>query len=263
MKRITLALALLLLATHSFAQEAKPAPKPEEFNTVREYKNKVFEIHNRSARDLYTTIALLGSGFQGAKISYNTDLNTITVRDFPENIASIEDALKRLDKPAAAKPEIELKISVLIASKTPLASASVPDELAPVVKQLQATLRYANYGLMSTTIHRTSLGEGLEGSGVADASLLGLKVNEERPIVYRYRVRDITSAANAERPTIDVRNFEFNMNVPIVAGNGVQYQPVGFQTPVSIRENEKVVIGTTTMGDKALIVVVTATTGAK
>jgi hypothetical protein len=32
---------------------------------------------------------------------------------------------------------------------------------------------------------------------------------------------------------------------------------------VSIRQNEKVVIGTTTMGDKALIVVVTATVVAK
>ena len=48
------------------------------------------------------------------------------------------------------------------------------------------------------------------------------------------------------------------MKVPLDVGDGkVQYQSVGFETPVSIRQGEKVVIGTTTMRDKALIVVLT------
>ena len=48
--------------------------------------------------------------------------------------------------------------------------------------------------------------------------------------------------------------------MPIAVKTGeIQYQNVGFETPVSLRDKEKVVIGTTTMGDKALIVVVTAT----
>ena len=41
-------------------------------------------------------------------------------------------------------------------------------------------------------------------------------------------------------------------------GGSVQYQAVGFETPVSLKQGEKVVIGTTTMNDKALVVVVTA-----
>jgi hypothetical protein len=48
-----------------------------------------------------------------------------------------------------------------------------------------------------------------------------------------------------------------------VNAGGTQTQHVGFNTPVSIHQNEKVVIGTATMGDKALIVVVTATVSAK
>ena len=64
---------------------------------------------------------------------------------------------------------------------------------------------------------------------------------------------------------VDIERFSFSMRVPIVvkAGGEAQYQNVGFETPVSLRNKEKVVIGTTTMGDKALIVVVTATAGAK
>ena len=55
------------------------------------------------------------------------------------------------------------------------------------------------------------------------------------------------------------------MRVPINVGGAtpIQYQSLGFETPVSIHQNEKVVIGTTTMGDKALIVVVTATVVSK
>jgi len=250
-----LLIALLLVATAAFAQDDK---KTEDYNTVREFKNKVFEVRNRSPRDIFNSIVLLGSGFKGAAISPNNDLHTITVRDFPENIAAIEDAIKRLDRPVASTPDIELKIAVLIASKTPLAGNPIPEELEPVVKQLQSTLRYSHYGLMTTTVHRTTTGRGLEGSGVADSSLLGLKPNEERPVMFQYNLREVTMNATDEH-AIDIRNFEFSMNVPIVLGtNNVQYQRIGFQTPVTVKGKEKVVIGTTTMGDKALVVVVTA-----
>ena len=123
MKRL---IAVLLLTLPALAQEA-------DYNTVREFKNKVFEIRNRDAREIAGTIKLLGSGFKGSGMSVNTEMRTITVRDFPENVASIEEAVARLDRAPAARPDILLKISVLIGSKTPLPGASIPDELAPVV----------------------------------------------------------------------------------------------------------------------------------
>ena len=265
MKRLLTTLCILLLAATALGQNKPEAKEEPDYNTVREFRNKVFEIHNRSPRDLYSSIALLGSGFKGAAINRNDELQTITVRDFPENIAAIEDALKRLDRPVDAHPDLELRISVLIGSKTALANGgAVPDDLAPVVKQLQSTLRYSHYGLMTTTVHRTTAGRRIEGSGVADAALLGLTVNQERPLIYRYTLRELRNTATTERRSIDIEAFEFSMNVPItVTAGSVQYQPVGFQTPVSIRENEKVVIGTTTMGDKALIVVMSATMAGK
>lgn len=251
MKRI-LTLALLLVAASLFADEPKTTP---QYNTVREYKNKVFSIQNREPRQLAAAVKLLGSGFQGADISVNEELRTITVRDFPENIAAIEEAIARLDRPAPPEPDMELKISVLIGSKSPLANAPVPDELAPVIKQLQSTLTYPNYSLLTTTVHRTKTGDGIEGSGVAESALLGVKVTEARPIFYTYRLRSIGYTDTK----IDIGNFVFSMRVPLDVGNGsIQYQSVGFETPVSMRQGEKVVIGTTTMNDKALVVVVTA-----
>jgi hypothetical protein len=254
MKRIATLLVLLLFAVLPlFADTPK---KEEEFNENKAFKNKVFEVHNRTALDLATAVRLLGSGFKGAGLSVNNDLHTITVRDFPENIAAIEEALSRLDR-AETSPEISLNIAILIGSKTALPGASaVPEELAPVVKQLQSTLRYANYGLLAATMHRTKAGNGIENSGVAEPSLLGMTAKETRPVFYHYRFRDIAIGDQG----VSVANFTFGMKVPVEmgAGSGSQYQDVGFDTPVNLRQNEKVVIGTTTMGDKALIVVVTA-----
>ena len=131
MKRIFI--ALLLAATAAVAQEKKAAAEPE-YNSVREFKNKVFEIKNRDPRDVAQSVKLLGSGFKGADLNVSTELKTITVRDFPENIAAIEEAIKRLDHAAPATPDIEFKISVLIGSKSALNAASIPDDLESVVR---------------------------------------------------------------------------------------------------------------------------------
>jgi len=262
MKRFTILIAALLLSLSAFAQEKTTT---EEYNTVREFRSKVFEVHNRDARELASSVKLLGSGFKGSAMSVNNEMHTITVRDYPENVAAIEGAIARLDQPIANAPDIEMKISILIGSKTPLSgAATVPEELAPVIKQLESTLRYAHYGLLTATLQRTKPGNGLTGSGVAEPTLLGTTARPSQPVFYNYRLRRITSAAG-EKPSIDIENFEFSMRVPVEIGGstGMQYQPVGFETPVSVRQNEKVVIGTTTMGDKALIVVVSATVASK
>jgi hypothetical protein len=251
MKRLFV-IALLIVTTAAFAQEHKEL----DAAAAKQLRSKVFEIHNRDPRQIADTIRLLGSGVSGTGINVNPELKTLTVRDFPENIATMDEAIKRLDQPAPATPDIEFKISVLIGSKSPFASASVPDDLEPVVKQLQSALRYAHYGLMTTAIQRTKPGDLVEGSGVAEATLLGLTPSQDRPVMYSYRMRRI--AVNDS--SIDMEKFEFSMRVPIAVKTGeVQYQSVGFDTPVTLRNGEKVVIGTTSMGDKALIVVVTAT----
>jgi hypothetical protein len=262
MKRLIVIISSLLLITVVALAQDKPA---DEYNTTRELQSKVFEVHSREAREIASSVKLLGSGFKGAALSVNEDLHTITVRDFKENVLAIESAIARLDHAVADSPDIEMKISVLIGSKTPLSGAeAIPDDLVPVVKQLQSTLRYAHYGLMTATVQRTKPGNGITGSGVAEPTLLGMTVREGQPILYNYRLRRITMTSG-ERPAIDIESFDFSMRVPINVGGTqpIQYQSVGFETPVSVRQNEKVVIGTTTMGDKALIVVVTASVAPK
>lgn len=245
MKRlIFVAAALFLAATAALGQEKT------------DFRTKIFEVHNRSPHDIYAAVRTLGSGSKGSDIDVNAGLRTITVRDFPENIAAIGEAIDRLDRPVL-ETGIDIKIAILIGSKVPMPGASVPDDLAPVVKQLQSTLRYSHFGLMADNVHRTTSGGGMEGSGIAEPTLLGI-TPEGKPIFYSYKLRNITVSTSGDRPTVSAETFAFSMRVPVTIGGGTQYQNVGFETPVTIRQNEKVVIGTTTLGEKALIVVVTA-----
>jgi hypothetical protein len=257
MKRIlfaTLALVLLVAAVGAFAQDKKDTPT---YTTTREFKNRVFELKHRDPRTVASAVRLLGSGFPGADLSINDELRTVTVRDFPENIAAIEEAIRRLDQPVAGQPDIEFHVYVLIGSSSPATAHELPPEIVDVVKELQATLRHSSYGLMTTSIHHTRPGSGLEGSGVAETNALGIKTGSN-PVFYNYNLRRLSVVQDATRKTVDVESFRFAMKIPLDIDGKTQYQDVGFDTPVTIREGEKVVVGTTTMGDKALIVVVTA-----
>ena len=244
MKRIAALITILLLATAVFAQEVD-----------NKFRTRMFEVHNRNARDLATSIKGLGSGSKGAEFSWSDEMHTITVRDFPENIAAMEEALGRLDKPTPPAPAVEMKISLLIGSKSALPGPAVPEDLESVVKQLQSTLRYSHYGLLAANIHHTRAGEGIEGSGVAEPALIGN--TSANPVFYTYRLRNI----RVEDNTISVEELKFGMRVPIQMNKTTQYENVGFNTPLSIKQNEKVVIGTTTMGDRAVIVVLIANVG--
>lgn len=243
MKRPALVLAMLLMTTAAFAQQ--------------KFQTKMIEVHNRVPRDIYAAVRTLGSGVQGADLNFDNEMHTITVRDYPENIAAIEEAIGRLDKPTPPAPSVEMKISLLIGSKTALPGPALPEDLEPVVKQLQSTLRYSHYGLLAANIHHTRAGEGIEGSGVAEPTLIGN--TSTNPVFYNYRLRNI----RVEDNTITVEELKFGMRVPLQLNKATQYESVGFNTPISIKQNEKVVIGTTTMGDRAVIVVLIANVGGK
>jgi hypothetical protein len=249
MKRILIVIAMLLVTSAAFAQQESPASP---------FKTRVFELHNREPGDVASAIRLLQSGAKGAEIALSHELRTITVRDYPENLVAIEDAIKRLDVARPASAEATLKMWIAIASKTPLANTgAIPEEIEPVIRELKTTLRYSHYALLAASVSRVGSGMNLEGSGIAEATVLGIGHDGVQPPVYVYNLLHPV-IATGDRRTLSTDRFKFGVKVPIDTGKGISYQDVGFETPVTIRDREKVVIGTTTLGDKALIVVVTA-----
>lgn len=263
--RLTAALILtLMLASSAAAQppQAAPMAAPKEPDYVQEkgFKTKIIEVKYRDPMSIHRVVMTLGSGVRGAAITPNEDFKTLTVRDYPENIATIEEAIKRLDTPEAARPDIELHVHILIASNTANASSEHPAELNDVIKQLQGTLAYKSYSLMASVIQRAKeSGRVTSNSGVAEAKLFNVDVPAGNAIFYEYNLDSISIQAGAGGESkVQVSNFSFTMRIPLNLGNSIQYQNVGFRTPVSVREGEKIVVGTTTMGDKGLIVVLSA-----
>src|SRR5207237_1776410 len=113
LKPLALLIPVLFMAAFCQAQsQSSPAPS-DNYVTNSGFKNRVFEIHNRAPEDLVPVIKLLTSGFKGAQLSASNEFRTITVRDFPENIAAIDEAIKRLDTPEVARPAIDLRMHVL------------------------------------------------------------------------------------------------------------------------------------------------------
>jgi hypothetical protein len=239
---------------------ATAPPSESRYVETTGFKTRIFEVKYGDAGRFVSLLAALTSGFKGAEVRYQPEFGTITARDFPENLAAMEEALKRLDKPQPPRPSLELHIHILIASDSAAAgSQEYPQELAEVVKQLQGTLRYKAYSLVASGIQRAREG----GSGVNSSGAIGIGVdssgvavwgNPNAPGVrpanahYEYSIRPISIDASADgRRSIEINDFRFQMGWP-----GSQ---VGFSNPLTLRDGEKVVVGTTTIGNGAVVVV--------
>src|SRR5262245_17139579 len=75
---------------HIAAEDTRPADK------IPGLQSRVFQVKYRPLEDLLHVLRPLASGVKGTNVSESEEFRTITVRDFPENIADIEGALKRL-----------------------------------------------------------------------------------------------------------------------------------------------------------------------
>ena len=249
---------ILALAAATSAQapaQTQPSPAPaDNYVTNTGFKNRIFEVRNRTPEDLIPVLKLLTSGFKGAQVSASNEFRTITARDFPENIAAIEDAIKRLDVPEAARPDIELRIHVLLASNAESGLSPFPADLKDVISQLQSTLSYKNYYLLTTVVQRTKDSRGyrpgfLQGDGSAQATSAA---GEKQDFTYRFEANSLDlNPTTGGALAVQLGNFNFSLGT-----NGGYAARI--HSDVSMREGEKVVVGTAGLRDKALILVMTA-----
>src|SRR5437763_7220087 len=252
------ALALALaFAPAALAQSEQSAQKQKDnYVTSKMLQNRVFEIKNLDPVNLARVLSPLTSGFRGAVVSPNQEFHTITVRDFPENITAIEEAIRRFDTPEVSRPGIEFRVHMLVASNDESAANRYPAELSEVVKQLQSTLGYKNFTLMGSQIVRSREGRGDNyNKGVADLRMANDTAASKNPIFYSYDFNTISLDQSGGQTRVPVGDFNMDMKVPLTLGdNKIIYEQVGFRNPVLLREGEQVVVGTTSIADKSVVV---------
>jgi hypothetical protein len=253
---LTAIVLFLIVSSTSFAQQptpSTPTKSEDDFVTEKGFKSKVFTINHRDPNSLGSLLSPLLSGSKGVMVRANSELKTLTVRDFPENLATIEEAIQRLDTPAAPRPDIELHMHILVASNTGTSTEQLPAELRDVITQLRETLSYRNYELAASVVQRlTETPRGLRGSGTAEIAYTSA-ANPTVSLTYDYTINSVSLAQNpAGAKTIQIGEFSFGTRPNNANING------SVQTALNLRDGEKVVVGTTTIRDRALIIVLTA-----
>ena len=114
---------------------------------------------------------------------------------------------------------------------------------------------------MTSLVLRTKDGPGgISGKGVAETKkLTAANLPNDNPTVYSFDLRPITvDVATPGSAITQVGSFSFELRVPLNMVTQTTYENIGFKTPISIREGEKLVVGTTTMKDNGVIVVLSA-----
>jgi len=244
-------------------EQSRPAPTPapsDSYVDHKSFQSRVFNVRHRDPETLLPVLRLLTSGQRGAAVSADRNFRVITVRDFPENVAGIEDAIKRLDTPEGERPGIELRMHVLLASESAASGAEQPPaDLRDVLAQLQSTLNFKSYELLTSVVQRTKESRGrepgyLQGNGSAERAGPG---GEKQLFSYNFSADSLTlTPAASGAAAVQIGNFNFNITNFATSPNS----SARIRSDVSLREGERVVVGTAGMRDKALILVLTART---
>ena len=248
---------LLLIALLAILPELGFAQKPD----TSSHPQAVTKLIRVKYGDV-GAIARLAQAVGHVEIRGDENLRAIVVMGLPADVASAEQIIHELDVPSSTPKgkDIELTVFVIGASNNPLGS-NVPEEIAPVVKQLRAVFPYRNYGLLSSMVLRSREGSPAQSYGT-------IKIDDSPN--NNYSVSYDQTAVNSQNgsPVIHVRQFRFNTRFPVVPGpvpKGAattqwSLSDVGVKTDIDLREGQKTVIGKADVGgsDSALFVVLNA-----
>lgn len=234
----------ILLAAPLGAQEQKKTDDGKP--TVQ----KVFILKYADPRNVSQLLGIFGAG-----MAPNPELHALAVTSAPEIMPAIEDAIKRLDVPAAAPQNIELTAYYLIggdADNTP--GSSVPKELESVVTQLKNSFAFKNYRLLDELTLRTRTGFRAETSGSPGP------VSQGSPsISTQFRIQSATLSADGS--TVKIDRLQAGTRMPVVTGGPGQFTFVdlGLNADIDVKEGQKVVVGRLSVNkDQALFLVLTA-----
>jgi hypothetical protein len=233
---------------------AAPTAPPADVAPEKGLKGRIFTVTHRDPEALARILRPLGSGAHGALISPDSGSGTISARDFPENLAVMEEAVKRLDVAEPVPADVDLKIHILLASNRPDATAAVPEDLKEVLAALKGTLLYKSYALVTTFVERVNDRSRFAEAGIAALPFPAAPGKEAPAIQIECDARRLTiEPGTAGAGVVRLENFSLT-----ASGQNGFVGRASFRTDLTLRPGEKVVVGTSSLGDRGLVVVVSA-----
>lgn len=167
-------------------------------------------------------------------------------------------ALAQGQDASAMRDEVNYDVQLdLVVASNGAERGSVPQSLEGIIKQLRTSLPFTNYRLTTTFINRVKDGGTLESTGVG-GSLLATTIGPSTPTFYNFNLYQVKMERDSHgQPFISIPKFRFNLRMPIITGTTlasasnasspiINYEAVGINTEMSIREAVPTLVGTLT-----------------
>jgi len=270
---VTAFVVALILSVVSVVQGQAPKTSATEQGKPSPMISRVFVVGHVLPSDLLKALLPLAStgDARGAMLVANDKTLAVSVRDYPENVAAMEAVIRLLDKPeraplAATRAAVEVQISIIAASQDDgFAETPVPPALSNVVEQLRRTLTFKRYRYVTTLTQRVQSGADARASG-AIAKFYPDGPPTSRPEHYEYALRNpLVMVPESGLASIRV-DFDFALMMSYLANllevtAGTQPPKfasgqISMSTPVTFREGEPTVVGTSRAGDGSQAVIV-------
>ena len=222
---------------------AQTPPPPQTAPAAGPNEKRIFQAKYADVRDLANVLNVFGYHMEA-----NRDLHVLAVSAPHDVMAAIEDAIHRLDVPAAAPKDVDLIVYLVLASQQADGSGGIPTELQPVANELKGVLSFKSFRMLDTILLRTQPGNKATASGV----IAGARADTPKT-QYDFTVRPSTVTEDPKGRLIRLDSLTLNLHLP----GGLA---AGIYTEITVREGQKVVVGKSNMGgaDQALILVITA-----
>jgi len=238
-------LAFLLLALPVAAQDTAKPPAPPPIQRVIPLKYA----------DPRMLLSLLMNTFD-ATFSSNTELHAIAVRSSAQTMQAIEEAIARLDTPAAAPRDIDLTIHLVVGSDSEgNFGGPLPKDLEPVAAQLKNTFPFKAYRQLDVLTLRTRSGQRASTESSGGFMQFGTVT---KPVVTSISLN--SSSIGADGTTIRLDQIRSNARIPVENSPGnFNWQDLTLNTDLDIKEGQKVVVGRMGINrEQALFLVLTA-----
>ena len=242
MKRAILAL-ILMTAPLAGQTEVKEAPAPPK---VR----KLFILKYADPRSVTPLLQVFD-----ASVMQSADLHALSVTATEQTMRAVEDAIAKLDVPAASPKNVELTMQLVVGADTDSMNGPLPKDLEPVVTQLRNTFPFKGYRLLDVMTLRARVGQrastdsdggAMQFSGITKSVSSTFAIN--------------SSSLAPDGSTVKLDGLRAGSRIPVEEGQGqFRYQELNLATDVDIKEGQKVVIGRHGITrDQALFLVLSA-----
>jgi hypothetical protein len=178
----------------------------------------------------------------GASAETNAEMRALAVSGTQTQVAAIEEAIAKLDTPAAAPKNIELTCYMVIGSESASEGGfggPTPKELDSVVTQLRNAFAFKNYRLLDVLTVRARTGQRAETTSTGGTMENGPLSHQQ--IVTSFHLN--STSIGTDGSTVHIEGLRTDLRLPMAANNGFSYVNLNLNSDVDIKEGQKVVVG--------------------